>query len=447
MTTPTCSTPSPVYNRLFWLTFAANTVLVLANALTFRFAEFVTFLGGTEQLTGTVIALGVLASVAVRFRLGQDIDACGTRRLWLVSTLLFLTACGLLILTETISWILYTARIAFSIGIAGMFTCSMVNIQNLVPAARRTEAIGSLGTSGFLGMIAGSLLGDLVFATLPDGSVRFTVLFSAALALGSIYLALVLVITSDHNRPETPPLAPPIHQLIRQYWPGSVMLVALVMGAGLVVTSVFLTRMATQRGIANIGSFFVGYSLAALACRIGTRQWSRTVGRRRMIGLGLGGHAVGHLLLMTVWSEWQLVVPAVFCGLGHGLLFPAVTSLGSGSFPVRFRGTGTTIALGMCELGVAIFSPLMGWIIDAWGFNAMYAFSVTLTVTFGTVYLVRSRHLVDDERIGSTSPIVESTPEPSVTSPVSVRNARSPVTDTDLQIPVLPPDKSVEVSA
>ena len=166
-----------------------------------------------------------------------------------------------------------------------------------------------------------------------------------------------------------------------------------------------------------------------------------------MIGLGLGGHAVGHLLLMTVWSEWQLVVPAVFCGLGHGLLFPAVTSLGSGSFPVRFRGTGTTIALGMCELGVAIFSPLMGWIIDAWGFNAMYAFSVTLTVTFGTVYLVRSRHLVDDERIGSTSPIVESTPEPSVTSPVSVRNARSPVTDTDLQIPVLPPDKSVEVSA
>ena len=440
-------TASPVYNRLFWLTYAANTVLVLANALTFRFAEFVTFLGGTEQMTGTVISVGVLSSVAARFRLGQDIDSCGTRRLWLTSTMLFGIACGLLVLTDGITWVLYVARIAFSIGIAGMFTCSMVNIQNLVPAARRTEAIGSLGTSGFLGMIAGSLLGDLVFATLPDGSVRFTVLFSAALALGSIYLALVLVITSDHNRPETPPLAPPIHQLIRQYWPGSVMLVALVMGAGLVVTSVFLTRMATQRDIANIGSFFVGYSLAALACRIGTRQWSRTVGRRRMIGLGLGGHAVGHLLLMTVWSEWQLVVPAVFCGLGHGLLFPAGTSLGAGSFPVRFRGTGTTIALGMCELGVAIFSPLMGWIIDAWGFNAMYAFSVTLTVTFGTVYLIRSRHLVDDERIGSTSPIVESAPEPSVTSPVSVRNARSPVTDTDLQIPVLPPDKSVEVSA
>ena len=124
-------TASPVYNRLFWLTYAANTVLVLANALTFRFAEFVTFLGGTEQMTGTVISVGVLSSVAARFRLGQDIDSCGTRRLWLTSTMLFGIACGLLVLTDGITWVLYVARIAFSIGIAGMFTCSMVNIQNL----------------------------------------------------------------------------------------------------------------------------------------------------------------------------------------------------------------------------------------------------------------------------------------------------------------------------
>jgi len=442
VTTAVHSTASPVYNRLFWLTFAANTVLVLANALTFRFAEFVTFLGGTEQMTGSVISVGVLAAVAVRFRLGQDIDSYGTRRLWLTSSLLFATACGLLILTEMISWVLYVARIAFSIGIAGMFTCSMVNIQNVVPASRRTEAIGSLGTSGFLGMIIGSLLGDLVFATLPDGSGRFTLLFSIALVLGIIYLAVVIVITGDHGRPGPRRLNPPIWQLIRRYWPGSVMLVALVMGGGLVVTTVFLTRMATQRGISNIGTFFIGYSLAALACRIGTRRWSRTVGRRRMIGLGLGGHAIGHLLLMTVWSEWQLAVPAIFCGLGHGLLFPAVTSLGSGSFPVRFRGTGTTIALGMCELGVAIFSPAMGWIIDGWGFNAMYAVSGTVTVILGSVYLVRSRHLVDDEKTATDGTVAESGLVNPTLSSVTARNAGDPATDTKLTPPVPPVDVS-----
>ena len=44
-------------------------------------------------------------------------------------------------------------------SLAGMFTCSIVHIQNQVPAERRTEVIGNLGSSGFLGMIVGSLLG------------------------------------------------------------------------------------------------------------------------------------------------------------------------------------------------------------------------------------------------------------------------------------------------
>ena len=445
MTTASLHLTSPVYNRLFWLTYAANTVLVLANALTFRFAEFVTHLGGTEQLTGTVISVGMLAAIAVRFRLGHDIDACGTRRLWLTSTLLFVAACVLLVQTNSISWVLYVARIAFSIGIAGMFTCSMVNIQNEVPAERRTEAIGSLGTSGFLGMILGSLLGDITFASLPNGSVRFTVVFAVALALGIVYLGLVMLITRQHVRPRSGQSSPPVLQLMKRYWPGSVMLVALVMGTGLVVTTVFLTRMATERGIAHIGTFFISYSLAALACRIVTRNWSRTVGRRRMIAVGLCGHAVGQLLLITVQSEWQLLVPAVFCGLGHGLLFPAVTSLGSGPFPSQFRGTGTTIALGMCELGVALASPLFGWIIDAWGFNAMYAVSVTLTVTLGTVYLVRSQHHADDEQVAT--PTAAAKLESASRQTAMPCTAADPADASTRTQPVPTPRKSLDVSA
>ena len=130
-------------------------------------------------------------------------------------------------------------------------------------------------------MILGSLLGDVVFAALPDGSGRFTVLFSIALGLGVVYLAFVMVITRGESRPEQQSQHPPIFWLIGRYWPGSVMLVALVMGAGLVVTTVFLTRLATERGIASIGTFFIGYSLSALVCRVGTRKWSRTVGRSR----------------------------------------------------------------------------------------------------------------------------------------------------------------------
>lgn len=393
---------SPVYNRVFWLVFSANTTLVLANALTFRFAEFVRFLGGTEQLTGVLVGSGALAAIAVRLKLGDDIDSCGVRRLWMTCTALFVTGCGLLVLTASLSWVLYAARIAFSVGMAGMFTCSMVCIQNAVPADRRTEAIGSLGTSGFIGMIAGVLLGDLVFSALPDGSTRYTILFGAALALGVVYLVIILFVTLDDS-PRPTRTNPSVFYLVFRYWPGSVMLVALVMGTGLAVTTVFLTRMATARNINGIGTFFTGYALSALIIRVMTRNWSRTLGRRRMILLGLCGHTCGHLLLITVSSQWHFILPSVSCGMGHALLFPAVISLSSGAFPRRFRGTGTTFALGVTELGVVLFSPLLGWIIDNRGFNAMFATSSAITVTFGVVYLVTSRRLLDDERLVDTT--------------------------------------------
>ncbi len=38
---------SAVYNRAFWWAYVANLLLVTANAITFRFAEYVSFLGGS----------------------------------------------------------------------------------------------------------------------------------------------------------------------------------------------------------------------------------------------------------------------------------------------------------------------------------------------------------------------------------------------------------------
>ena len=75
----------------------------------------------------------------------------------------------------------------------------------------------------------------------------------------------------------------------------------------------------------------------------------------------------------------------------------------------------------------------------------MFAFSATLTVTLGSIYFVRSRHLVDDERLRTVA--VDVVPRASAQPTVSVRLAHDPATDTDLKIPVLTPDKSVDVSA
>ena len=58
-TGPSAAAPDEaIYDRSFWLAYAANLMLVCANSLTFRFAEFVASLGETEEVAGEIVRAG-----------------------------------------------------------------------------------------------------------------------------------------------------------------------------------------------------------------------------------------------------------------------------------------------------------------------------------------------------------------------------------------------------
>lgn len=400
---PTAAAPEErVYVLSFWLAYAANVSLVTANALTFRFAEFVAWLGGSEQLSGTIVSTGVTAALVARFLLGQGIDRYGVKLLWMVSTVVMMSGVSLFPLCNELNWLVYAGRIAFAIGLAGMFTCSMVHIQNQVPAHRRTEVIGMLGTSGFLGMVCGTQLGDAIFNHVAEGRSQFLALFGTAAGMGLFYLTIVFILTR-HDRHTRPAHTPAAHQLLLKYWPGPVMFVAIMLGVGFTVTTVFLTRFSTANGLGGIGTFFTGYSISAFCFRLASRRWSRRYGRHLMIVIGLAGQATGLLLLPHVSANWQFLLPAFGCGLGHALLFPSVISLGSGAFPQELRGSGTTITLGFTELGALLSAPLLGTVIDYAGFSAMFYTAAFSGVTVGVYYALTRLSCTDEEAVNRPS--------------------------------------------
>lgn len=405
------------YDRRFWLAYVANLLLVAGNALTFRFAEFVNFLGGTEEATGGIVRAGVVGSILIRLTLARDLDRLGVRRMWLGSSLLFVAGSALLLTAQGIGWPLYLARVAFAIGLAAMFTCANVHIQNRVPPHRRTEMLASLGSSGFLGMILGAQLGDLLFQWFPRERALFLVLFGLTGLFGLIYLGIVAAITRQ-DVPLHRPDPPPPWTLLGRYWPGPVVLVAFVMGVGFVVTTVFLTRHATSLGLVGIRTYFSGYALSAFCFRLLTRTWSRTLGRHRMICWGLLGHTLGYLLLLRVAGDWDFVLPALCGGFAHALLFPCVVSLGAERFPEEYRGTGTTLILGFIDLGTAVGAQPLGWVIDHYGFGPMYVGSASFCLAVLVVYGVQMFYAPDADRDH-----VRSSPQPApsatATAPVS----------------------------
>lgn len=387
-----------VYDRTFWLSYVANLLLVSANAMTFRFAEFVQVFGGTEKVAGFIVGCGVFSALFGRLFLGQAIDRFGVRRLWLTVVSSFVAGCALVSASDAIGPLLYTGRIAFAIGLAGMFTCSIFHAQNRAPVARRTEVIGNLGSSGFLGMICGSQLCDLLGRRF-SGRAESLVAFGLVAGIGVVYLVLVLLITrrDEHIRPQATPSA---HRLLFRHWPGPVAIVALLMGMFFIIPSVYLTRFSTDRELGGIGTYWTSYALTAFIVRMMTRRWSQTVGRHRMILLGIVGHFIGFVILPSVKHEWQFVLPALCSGFGHALLFPAVVSLGTESFPREYRGTGTTLVLGFFDLGGALSAPVLGAIIDHFdgtGFSEMFYASAALSVLVVAYYLLTGARRPDSD--------------------------------------------------
>ena len=376
-----------IYDATFWLSYVANMLLVTSNAMTFRFAEFVKVFGGSEKTAGFIVGCGTFAALFGRLFFGQMIDRFGVRRLWMSVAALLAMGCGLMAAADSVGILIFVGRILFAVGLSGMFTCSIFHAQNRAPIARRTEVIGNLGSSGFLGMICGSQLCDLVGRSFT-GRTESMVAFGCVSGLGIVYLILVTIVTrrDAHVRPSSTPAA---HRLIFRHWPGPVVFVALLMGMYFVIPSVFLTRFSTHRSLGGIGFYWTCYAITAFLVRVSTRRWSQTIGRHRMIMLGIVGYSIGLSIVPSVTQSWHFIFPALASGFAHALLFPAVVSLGTEAFPREYRGTGTTVVLGFFDLGSALFAPTLGAIIDYFGgvgFAQMYYFAVGISVVGGVAY-------------------------------------------------------------
>ena len=60
-----------IYTQTFWLAYVANVLLVNDNALTYRFVEFINWLGGTEALTGQIVSVGMRKKMTSQTRVGR----------------------------------------------------------------------------------------------------------------------------------------------------------------------------------------------------------------------------------------------------------------------------------------------------------------------------------------------------------------------------------------
>lgn len=385
------------YDPAFWKAYLSNLLVMVAVAVLYRYADFVTYLGGSELHLGWIVGLGMVGSLVMRIFLGSAIDRYGTRLMWLAGLLLFAASCfGHLLIARYDGPAIYLLRIAFCSAIAAVFGGSMTFISGRAPVVRMAEMLGMLGTSGFLGMVLGAQLGDLVIqGTIHDRSqVDRLFVFSGLLGL----LALVAAWWATYGyRPPVQRKRPPMLWLLRRYFPGTILLVSLAMGFSYGLPQTFLRTYAAELAIPRIGLFFAVYAATAIATRVLTRRLPEQVGLQPMIQAGLVAMVAGQVVFLLVHTEWQLLIPGLCFGVSHAILFPTAVAEACGAFPVRYRGLATMLILAVYDLGVLIGAPTTGVILHTAEFlhlpryPVMYLTVASLLGGLGMIYVLTHR--------------------------------------------------------
>ena len=336
---------------------------MVAVSILYRYGDFVSFLRGDEVDLGWIVAAGMVGSLLMRLAQGSGIDTYGPRRIWLWSSALFIASCGGHLFVTTVDGpLIYALRVLFQTSVAGFFGASITYISGRAPIARMAEVIGTLGTSGFIGMMIGTQLGDRILdysdvGRLDESHIRN--LFVAVTIVGMAgFLFSWFATRGDGVRAKR--RQPPILLVIRRYHPGPVLWAGAAAGFGLGLPTIFLTRYAAELNIPKLAVFFWIYAPTAFTTRILIRQLPQRWGVRPMLLCGMLSLAVGILSFLLVKTEWQFAFPAVLIGIAHAFVFPAAVAGGSGAFPLRYRGLGTTLMLSMFDLGNLVGMPAVG---------------------------------------------------------------------------------------
>jgi MFS family permease len=144
---------------------------------------------------------------------------------------------------------------------------------------------------------------------------------------------------------------------------------------GLVLTGVFVfvKRFVMEMQVATVGTFFSAYTGAAILVRLVGGRLPDRVGPKRVLLPALATLVGGFLCLAAARSAAQVLAAGVLCGLGHGFVYPVLSSLVVARASESGRGAAISIHTALPDVGGLFGAPLLGWLIEVRGFSVMFA--------------------------------------------------------------------------
>jgi MFS family permease len=375
---------TPLYTTQFWLLCLSSFLFSVSfNLMIPELPDYLSNLGGAEY-KGLIIALFTLMAGISRPFSGKLTDTIGRIPVMAFGSLVCFV-CGFIypFLTTVAGLLILRFFHGFSTGFKPTGTSAYV--ADIVPEARRGEALGVNGLAMSMGMSVGPLLGSWITSTYSINTMFYA---SSVSALLSIIILLNMQETlSDRQRFAPRLLALNKHEIVeREAFPPAIVYLLVCVTYGAVFT--LAPDLSRHLGIQNKGLFFSVFTLASLAVRFFAGKISDRMGRIPVVMLSMVFYAASMGILAYADTVAWLMAGAIVFGIGLGMNSPSIFAWAIDLSHDQNRGKSLATVYIALEAGIGLGALGSAWVYD----NKPQNFGITFLlsgafVLVGMVYL------------------------------------------------------------
>ncbi len=363
----TAATTTPLITRSFASLLVAQASFGYAFSSYFLLPKFLdTALAARPSEIGLVTAVHGLAVIAFLPLMGAAVDRFGRRDFLTAGALVMAVASFAFTAVDEVGPLLYALRAIQGIAFSMAFAAGAALAVDEAPPERMGQAIGIFGLT-FLSMNA------LAPATVEEvvGRSGWPPAFALAGVAALLCAALSRRLRDVHVPHGDGQRNAGLWEVARRAGQIRVSIVIALVGVALGSVFIFHQPFARELGMTHVRGFFIGYTTAAVAVRVGLGQFVDRVGHRR-VSLATLVLYVFAVTGMAGLRPGGLPLYGAALGIAHGLFYPAFNAVAVSGVGERERGKVMALFQAAFHVGFSGGALGLGLLAERSGYPAVF---------------------------------------------------------------------------
>lgn len=341
-------------------------------------------LSGSIGQAGLALTLFLISSIAIRPFAGLIIERFGEKTVLRGSALLFaFLALGYLCVNQL--WILLMIRFLHGIWFSILTTVTVPIVNEFIPEQRKGEGMGYFVMSTNLAVVFGPMI---ALATLRYTSFyNLFILLTLIVCMGLFFCFLIPVTSLKDRQWVQAKKKISLNDIIeRKVIPIGLIALFVAMAYSSIMSFISIYS-ETKNLLAATSIFFIVFAISMIMARPWVGYSYDKRGANSVVYPSFILFSVGLFLVSQMQTQWEYWFAAALIGAGYGSLFPVFQTMAIQTVEKNRIGYAVSTFFTLFDLGMAIGSLMVGFIIAHIGYEKTYQLCAWLTIM--TLFLYR----------------------------------------------------------